>query len=140
MALASGCRLGARLRTERRLEAAVGGVAGCGPTLERMFVRQVPGDGSCLFHSLSVGLWWACNRTHHPMDSRTLQAQSLSLRIRAIDFLSEEVTPLKPSHKCTTPEPHAPPTGGDDDPTTRPACAKKRETEDEKKTTTTRRN
>lgn len=52
-------------------------------------IRQVPGDGNCLFHSLSVCLAKAENGTHFCFDNlRQLQATSTSLREQAVDFLS----------------------------------------------------
>ena len=52
-----------------------------------MRARQVPGDGSCLFHALSAGLWLAINGTHHPMERKFLRAQSFFLRQTAVDVL-----------------------------------------------------
>ncbi|CAN0446215.1 unnamed protein product, partial [Scytosiphon promiscuus] len=33
-----------------------------------MAVRQVPGDGNCLFHAISACLDHACNGTHPSLD------------------------------------------------------------------------
>ena len=55
--------------------------------------RQVPGDGACLFHTLSAGLWESVNGTHHPMDRKVLRSQSLRLRARAIDVLEDRRDP-----------------------------------------------
>jgi hypothetical protein len=55
--------------------------------------RQVPGDGACLFHTLSAGLWESVNGTHHPMDRKILRSQSLRLRARAIDVLEDRRDP-----------------------------------------------
>ena len=58
-----------------------------------MRARQVPGDGACLFHALSAGLWRAVNGSHHPMERRTLRGQSLRLRATAIDVLEDARDP-----------------------------------------------
>lgn len=55
--------------------------------------RQVPGDGACLFHALSAGLWFSMNGTHHPMDRKPLREQSLSLRQAAVDVLEDSRDP-----------------------------------------------
>ena len=41
-----------------------------------MRVRQVPGDGSCLFHSITASLSLAVNGTHHPMELLPLRWHS----------------------------------------------------------------
>jgi hypothetical protein len=52
-------------------------------------IRQVPGDGNCLFHSLSVCLAKVENGSHFCFDNlKQLQIMSTSLRERAVDFLS----------------------------------------------------
>jgi hypothetical protein len=52
-------------------------------------IRQVPGDGNCLFHSLSVCLAKVENGSHFCFDNlKQLQITSTSLRERAVDFLS----------------------------------------------------
>lgn len=58
-----------------------------------MKARQVPGDGACLFHALSAGLWRAVNGSHHPMERRVLRTQSLRLRETAIDVLEDARDP-----------------------------------------------
>lgn len=54
-------------------------------------IRQVPGDGNCLFHSISACLHHAANGTHLPMDSHSsimsLRSRSLALRNAAVDAL-----------------------------------------------------
>lgn len=55
--------------------------------------RQVPGDGACLFHALSAGLWLSMNGTHHPMDRKPLREQSMLLRQRAVDVLEDTRDP-----------------------------------------------
>ncbi|KAJ1450022.1 hypothetical protein M885DRAFT_533625 [Pelagophyceae sp. CCMP2097] len=57
--------------------------------LRYMRARQVPGDGACLFHALSAGLWLAANGTHHPLTPAELKPQSLRLRACAIDVLED---------------------------------------------------
>jgi OTU-like cysteine protease len=54
-------------------------------------IRQVPGDGSCLFHSLSLCLRHAVNGTHWNMDCdiNELFTFSNSLRQMAVDCLLE---------------------------------------------------
>eukprot|EP00565_Helicotheca_tamesis_P003256 CAMPEP_0185727904 /NCGR_PEP_ID=MMETSP1171-20130828/3448_1 /TAXON_ID=374046 /ORGANISM="Helicotheca tamensis, Strain CCMP826" /LENGTH=328 /DNA_ID=CAMNT_0028396549 /DNA_START=228 /DNA_END=1212 /DNA_ORIENTATION=- len=52
-------------------------------------VRQVPGDGNCLFHSISAGLCLALNGTHVCMrDITSLRSNSAWLRQSAVDCLS----------------------------------------------------
>ncbi|KAJ8599657.1 hypothetical protein CTAYLR_005403 [Chrysophaeum taylorii] len=58
-----------------------------------MRARQVPGDGACLFHALSAGLWYTTNGTHHPMDRKMLREQSLFLRAKAVDVLEDTRDP-----------------------------------------------
>ena len=58
-----------------------------------MRARQVPGDGACLFHALTAGLWRAVNGSHHPMERKALRAQSLRLRTLAIDVLEDSRDP-----------------------------------------------
>jgi len=57
-------------------------------------VRQVPGDGNCLFHSIAACLHHASNGTHLPMDSRAcfgnLRGRSLELRNAAVDVLKND--------------------------------------------------
>jgi hypothetical protein len=54
-------------------------------------VRQVPGDGNCLFHSLTVCLSKAENGTHFCYDNiEELRIHSRLLREQAVDFLSEK--------------------------------------------------
>ncbi|EED89926.1 predicted protein [Thalassiosira pseudonana CCMP1335] len=54
-------------------------------------IRQVPGDGNCLFHSIAVCLYKVVNGTHISMDSprsiHQLRCQSLHLRNCAVDVL-----------------------------------------------------
>lgn len=53
-------------------------------------VRQVPGDGNCLFHSVSACLSMAENRTHIDMRNTThLRRASAFLREQAVDFLQK---------------------------------------------------
>ena len=55
-------------------------------------VRQVPGDGNCLFHSISAALSFAVNGTHFPMRDGShlsrLRSSSSDLRRAAVDCLS----------------------------------------------------
>ena len=57
-------------------------------------VRQVPGDGNCLFHSLSAALAYAVNGTHRSMatdqDLLELQAYSSMLRKLAVATLEKQ--------------------------------------------------
>lgn len=53
----------------------------------KMRVRQVPGDGSCLFHSITASLSVDVNGTHHSMDVEPLLQQSDLLRNLAVDIL-----------------------------------------------------
>lgn len=55
-------------------------------------IRQVPGDGSCLFHALSIGLRHAVNGTHWDMDNdmKELFAFSNSLRQMAVKCLADD--------------------------------------------------
>ena len=59
-----------------------------------MIVRQVPGDGNCLFHSIAACLHRAVNGTHLPMNSHErvgrLLCMSLQLRNAAVDVLEEK--------------------------------------------------
>lgn len=54
-------------------------------------IRQVPGDGNCLFHSISLCLCFAENGTHWPLDSASdlerLYEHSRHLRQRAVECL-----------------------------------------------------
>lgn len=56
-------------------------------------IRQVPGDGNCLFHSISVGLCHALMQEHWDMNSadslKELYQHSDSLRQKAVDFLRD---------------------------------------------------
>mmetsp|Transcript_10971 Transcript_10971/g.15809 ORF Transcript_10971/g.15809 Transcript_10971/m.15809 type:complete len:354 (-) Transcript_10971:482-1543(-) len=53
-------------------------------------VRQVPGDGNCLFHSVSACLSMAENKTHIDMRNTThLRRTSAFLREQAVDFLQK---------------------------------------------------
>jgi len=62
----------------------------------RMKVRQVPGDGNCLFHALGVSLAFAVNGTHPKTDLRKITPFSTYLRECAVDFLTEDLSrPLK---------------------------------------------
>lgn len=57
-------------------------------------IRQVPGDGNCLFHSIAATLYYVNNNCdkHLPMDShasiRELRTLSLALRNSAVDVLA----------------------------------------------------
>ena len=57
-------------------------------------VRQVPGDGNCLFHSLSAALAYAVNGTHRSMvsdeDLKELQTYSSMLRKLAVSTLEKQ--------------------------------------------------
>jgi len=55
-----------------------------------MRVRQVPGDGSCLFHSITASLSLAVNGTHHPMELLPLRWHSNYLRQLAVDVFEQE--------------------------------------------------
>jgi hypothetical protein len=57
---------------------------------ECMRVRQVPGDGSCLFHSLTTSLSLALNGSHHSMEMGPLRWYSNHLRQLAVDVLEQE--------------------------------------------------
>ena len=53
-------------------------------------IRQVPGDGNCLFHSIATCLAYATNGTHVCMrDTSDLYAVSRMLRSAAVDFLAQ---------------------------------------------------
>ena len=39
-------------------------------------IRQVPGDGNCLFHSISVGLNYLVNRTHYDLSTNVMVSSS----------------------------------------------------------------
>jgi len=53
-------------------------------------VRQVPGDGNCLFHSIATCLSYAANGTHVCMrDTSNLYAVSRMLRAAAVDCLAQ---------------------------------------------------
>lgn len=54
-------------------------------------IRQVPGDGNCLFHSLSICLQYSLNGTHWDMSNRLdeLYEQSRSLRAKAVACLRQ---------------------------------------------------
>lgn len=54
-------------------------------------IRQVPGDGNCLFHSLSLCLQYSLNGTHWDMSNRLdeLYDQSRSLRAKAVACLRQ---------------------------------------------------
>lgn len=53
-------------------------------------VRQIPGDGSCLFHSCSVGLRYAVNQTHWDLQSdiQELYEYSRYLRQQVVECLT----------------------------------------------------
>jgi len=70
-----------------------------------MLVRQVPGDGSCLFHSLTVTLAYASNGTHHSMNNiKSMKDNSNKLRQTAIDAFEEDPEKLLylQGSECTT--------------------------------------
>jgi hypothetical protein len=54
-------------------------------------IRQVPGDGNCLFHSLSLCLQHSVNGTHWDMSNRLddLYEHSRSLRAKAVACLRQ---------------------------------------------------
>lgn len=54
-------------------------------------VRQVPGDGGCLFHSLAASVDYLFTKTHNIFDHR-LEALSFQLRNLAVDLLSQNRT------------------------------------------------
>jgi hypothetical protein len=58
-------------------------------------VRQVPGDGNCLFHSISTCFAYSVNETHLDMRNRDslrwLYRNSAQLRQQAVDCLEESV-------------------------------------------------
>lgn len=59
-----------------------------------MEIRQVPGDGNCLFHSIAAALFYSENEGRHlPMDSHErileLRSKSLELRNAAVDVLED---------------------------------------------------
>ena len=41
-------------------------------------IRQVPGDGNCLFHSISIGLNYLMNRTHYDLSSSSTATSMLT--------------------------------------------------------------
>lgn len=50
-------------------------------------IRQVPGDGFCLFHAITVGLYYYQTGNHFPYDDFTkLHESSRTLRFALIDF------------------------------------------------------
>lgn len=55
-----------------------------------MRVRQVPGDGNCLFHSIIACLEYACNTTHPSLNLNELMPKSAALRQMAVDYLVED--------------------------------------------------
>ena len=76
-------------------EASIGGRHGHGARAHRglpgipVTVRQVPGDGNCLFHSVATCLSYAVNGTHVSMrDTGPLREASRMLRAAAVDCLS----------------------------------------------------
>ncbi|CAM9714041.1 unnamed protein product [Chrysoparadoxa australica] len=56
-----------------------------------MRVRQVPGDGNCLFHAISACLEFACNGTHLGLNLQDLMPKSEALRKTAVDYLVEDM-------------------------------------------------
>ena len=83
--LEPGMRSHARKMRFRRRGGATVGLA------EQMQVRQVPGDGSCLFHSLTVALAYTQNGTHHEMYMKRLKEHS--------SWWRPETTAATPNHK-----------------------------------------
>ena len=71
-------------------------------------IRQVPGDGNCLFHSISCCLEHAVNGTHVDLKNadnlRWLYASSAKLRQEAIDCLEQRKTLFLQGEE----EPHVP--------------------------------
>lgn len=63
----------------------------CGETRLRMIVRQVPGDGSCLFHAINLCLGHvsSSNGTHPRIDLDELNYCSQQLREETVDLLSK---------------------------------------------------
>ncbi len=62
-----------------------------------MEIRQVPGDGNCLFHSIAACLFYSENDGRHLlMDSHErileLRERSLQLRNAAVDVLEDSTT------------------------------------------------
>jgi len=56
---------------------------------EKFYVRQVPGDGSCLFHSLAACLRFKQIGKHQEFD-RDLRQLSYFLRLKAVEILTKE--------------------------------------------------
>mmetsp|Transcript_10948 Transcript_10948/g.16311 ORF Transcript_10948/g.16311 Transcript_10948/m.16311 type:complete len:305 (-) Transcript_10948:70-984(-) len=56
----------------------------------RMMVRQVPGDGNCLFHSISACLEYANTFNHTSLRLQNIFPKSLALRKIAVDYLMED--------------------------------------------------
>jgi hypothetical protein len=54
-------------------------------------IRQVPGDGNCLFHALSLCLYYSTHKTHYDMSNGPgeLYTQSRSLRAKAVACLRQ---------------------------------------------------
>ena len=60
------------------------------PFHARLRCRQVPGDGSCLFHSLTASLSLLVNGTHHALEIEPLKWHSNYLRKKAVDIFEQE--------------------------------------------------
>ncbi|CAM9712653.1 unnamed protein product, partial [Discosporangium mesarthrocarpum] len=56
-----------------------------------MLVRQVPGDGNCLFHAISVCLDHACNGTHPSLDLNDLMPNSAPAASVAVNYLVDNL-------------------------------------------------
>jgi hypothetical protein len=77
------------------------------PFHARLRCRQVPGDGSCLFHSLTAALSVLVNGTHHALEIEPLRRHSDFLRQTAVDVFEEDpgrVLWLQGSEKMTCAE------------------------------------
>eukprot|EP00978_Attheya_sp_CCMP212_P026812 scaffold88888_cov55-Attheya_sp.AAC.2 len=84
-----------RIPGEWEEEAGIGGRHGPRHVLQLrkipVMIRQVPGDGNCLFHSLATCLSYANNGTHVSMQDtqHVMRCNSALLRQQAVDCLSQ---------------------------------------------------
>ena len=78
------------------------GSFGCEETGEQYLIRQVPGDGGCLFHALTVAMIFDKTRRHLPFDEKTRHMSDKLRKLSVLLLKRKDVSLFIENGECTT--------------------------------------
>ena len=78
------------------------GTFACKETGEQYLIRQVPGDGGCLFHALTVTLIFEKTHKHLPFDKKTRNMSDKLRKLCVLLLKRKDVSLFIENGECTT--------------------------------------